>query len=318
MKTPPLNWSELLVCPTCHCQLGKQSQAYFCATCDRLYPIVDRVTRFSPPDEFYEGRYASTPASFHPDETSLIGKASLYCYSQHYLWYIRQHIPQGACILDVAGGAGIPYLTQYWHVAGLEVSAPHARAMAQHYELALCANALDIPLADHSLDGIISRFFLEHVSPDSKRELVKEFHRVLKPGGWLITMQDCECNNPLWRWAKRDSELFQKRFIENDGHYGLMYASENLDLFQQAGFQVQSWHTPNKTPIVTLSMMEWMQPYRSKAMWANVLLGTGHMIYQNRWLSHLYNVTMTIWDDLVERLLPLDHARYLLAVCKKG
>jgi SAM-dependent methyltransferase len=318
MNDLTLGWAELLICPSCQNQLGRQSQDYFCETCDKLYPIVDGVTRFSPPDEFYEGRYAVTPANFRPDETSLTGKASLYYYSQHYLWYIRQHIPQGSHILDVAGGAGIPYLTQHWHVAGLEVSAPHARAMAQNYELALCANALDIPLEDHSLDAVISRFFLEHVSPDNKLKLVKEFHRVLKPGGWLITMQDCESNNPLWRWARHDPELFQARFIENDGHYGLMYASENLDLFRQAGFQVHSWHAPNKTPFVTLSMLEWMQPYRSKAIWANVLLGAGHIVYRNRWLTQAYNVTMTIWDDLVERLLPLDHARYLLAVCKKG
>lgn len=49
-------------------------------------------------------------------------------------------------------------------------------------EGAIVGDAMDLPLADGSLDGIFSSNMLEHV-PDARRVLA-EFERVLLPGGW--------------------------------------------------------------------------------------------------------------------------------------
>ena len=310
-----INWP--LSCPSCHVPLEHVHSGYRCAVCGSVYAANGRVIDFVGADAFYEGRYATSPLTFVPKDGSLLGKIWLYQYCQHYLWYVAQHVPRGGRLLDVAGGAGMRYLGVHWRVAGLEVSSVHALEMTKHYELALHADAMSIPLETASLDAVVSRFFLEHVRCEDKAKLLSEFGRVLKPGGWLITMQDCECDNRLWRWARRDANLFREHFIENDGHYGLMYPSANLQLFEQTGFEVVKHHAPNKTPLVTPSMLEWMQSYRSKSGLANALLGGAHFVYRNRWLSHAYSIIMTLWDDVVERLLPLDHARYLVAVCQK-
>lgn len=166
------------------------------------------------------------------------------------------------------------------------------------------------------MDVIVSRFFLEHVPPEEKMPLLLELRRVLRPGGWLITLQDCECNNPLWRWARREPALFQTQFVEKDGHFGLLYASQNLELFRQAGLEVVRYQGSNKTPLVGLPMMQWMQPYRARSMPANVLLGLAAAIAGNRFFNALYTFGVTLWDDLVEQCLPLDHARYLLCACR--
>ena len=304
-----------LVCPQCRTLLQKDLATYQCAQCGGCYPCVDNVIQFSAQDDFYESRYAPQPLKFLPDERTPWGKALLYLVSMHYLWYIHRHVPQGARILDVACGAGMRYLATHGRTAGLEISLTSAREMAKLYDLALQADGLHIPLADSSLDAVVSRFFLEHVPPEDKAKLLAEFHRVLRPGGWLITLQDCECHNPLWQWAKQDVELFRERFIENDGHYGLMYPSENLALFEQAGFDVVAYHASNKTPLVSLSMIQWMQAYKSKSWWTSLYLPIGGIVARNRWLNQAYTFGVTLFDDLVEPFLPLDHARYLLVAC---
>jgi hypothetical protein len=141
--------------------------------------------------------------------------------------------------------------------------------------------------------------------------------RLAKSPDCWPNLQDCECNNPLWLWAKRDATLFQERFVDHDGHYGLMYASENLALFRQAGFEVVDYYAGNKTPFVTLSMLDWMQPYRSKSALAALALRVGSAINHSRWLNAAYTMTMTLLDDIVESFLPLDHARYLLVACRR-
>lgn len=305
-----------LICPDCRSPLLCTETACACSGCGRSYPVEDGVIRFVEADAFYEKRYSPSPLRFLPDERRPWGLALLYLVSMHYLWYIRKYVPSQARILDVGCGAGMRYLTTRGRVAGLELSFSSAREMAKLYDLALQANALRIPLDDGAVDAVVSRFFLEHVPPQDKVPLLAEFRRVLKPGGWLITLQDCECNNPLWRWAKQDPVLFQERFIENDGHYGLMYASENLALFRQAGFEVVEYHASNKTPLVHLSMLEWMQPYRSKSKLAALLLLLASVVRHHRLLNLVYTLGVTMFDDLVEQALPLDNARYLLCACR--
>lgn len=47
----------------------------------------------------------------------------------------------------------------------------------------IVADISDLPFADNSVDAVINESVLEHVpSPEA---IVKEIHRVLKPGGWL-------------------------------------------------------------------------------------------------------------------------------------
>ncbi len=305
-----------LICPDCGKLLAKSSKSYLCRGCGRVYNIIDDVVQFVPEDPFYENRYAPQPLHFLPNKNTLWGRALLYLVSMHYFWYIQKYIPRGSRILDVAGGAGSYYLANHGQMAGLEVSMSSAREMAKIYDLTLQASALRIPLANSSVDAIVSRFFLEHVPQNDKARLLAEFHRVLKPGGWLITLQDCDSNNFLWRWAKKDSKLFRERFIENDGHYGLMYASENLALFKEADFEILRYYASNKTPFVSLSMIQWMQPYRNKSFLASVLLALGSVLARNKWLNHAYTFAMTLVDDIMEPFLPLDHARYLLAVCR--
>jgi SAM-dependent methyltransferase len=312
--TNAIDWP--LICPTCRSRLDSLNKDYRCNQCDVVYAADGKVIHFVPADDFYEGKYTTLPLEYVPNPASLLGRFWLYQYSQHYLWYITQFVPPGGRLLDVAGGAGMLYLTTEWRTAGLEISSPHAYEMARHYEVALRANGLRIPLETASLDAVVSRFFLEHVPRDEKVKLLAEFRRVLRPGGWLVTLQDCDCHNPVWQWAKRDPVLFQRHVVDHDGHYGLLLPSENLQLMREGGFDIVRFHATNKTPLVSLPLLEWMQPYRTKSRRANLLLGAAHFINGNRWLTHAYNLTMTLWDDVQERLLPLDHARYLLAVCK--
>jgi SAM-dependent methyltransferase len=313
---PAISDDWAIVCPNCRVALQSADKSYVCPDCKQNYPVDAGVIRFGPSDPFYEGRYEPLPVHFLPNEHRPWGVALLYLVSMHYFWYIRKYVPSRGRILDLACGGGMRYLGAHYHTAGLEVSFGAAQEMAKHYNLALQADAMRIPLADGAVDAIASRFFLEHVPLANKRSLLAECRRVLKPGGWFITLQDCDCHNPLWIWAKRDKITFDRRFVEDNGHSGLIFASENLELFRLAGFEVIAYQGSNKTPWVSLPMLEWMQPLRNNSRLAGLLV-VAPVINRSRWLNAIYTLSMTLWDDFVERLLPLDHARYLLVACRR-
>lgn len=307
-----------LVCPGCRASLEGMQLGYRCNFCEKDYSIEDGVIRFIEADPFYEDRYAPLTLNFSPNEQRLSGRLLLYLMGMHYFWFIRKYVPFKSKLLDLASGAGMFFLAEHYQTAGLDVSFSSAQAMSNVYSLALQCGAGRIPLGDGALDAVVSRFFFEHIPEDEKPEILKECWRLLKPGGWLIVLQDCNCNNPLWRWARRDPELFTRNFIDRDGHIGLLYPSQNLDLFEQYNFRVVEHYAANKTFLVTPSMLEWLQEYRQKNLQANILLRLASLFNRYRLANLGYSLFMTIWDDMVQKYLPLDHARYLLVACQKS
>ena len=61
----------------------------------------------------------------------------------------------------------------------------------------LRADAMDLPLDDESVDVVSIAFGIRNVT-DPHRAL-REFHRVLKPGGRLVVLEFCEPRNPAIR-----------------------------------------------------------------------------------------------------------------------
>lgn len=98
----------------------------------------------------------------------------------------------GAEILDVGCGAGhyaVELLARGARVTGIDGSATlldHARGRVQDRAV-LRLHDLEQPLdfaADQSFDGIVCPLVIHHVA--NRRQLLREMHRVLRPGGWLV------------------------------------------------------------------------------------------------------------------------------------
>ncbi len=96
----------------------------------------------------------------------------------------------------------------------------------------------DIPFGENSFDVIICNHTLEHVVEDL--QAMKEFYRVLKPGGWGIlnspinekrdvTYEDFSITDP----SEREKHFGQRDHVRE---YGLDYT----DRLEQAGFKVDA------------------------------------------------------------------------------
>jgi SAM-dependent methyltransferase len=97
---------------------------------------------------------------------------------------------------------------------------------------------MDIPFGENTFDVVICNHTLEHVDDDHKA--MREFHRVLKPGGWAIlnspinekrgtTYEDPSIREP----AEREKHFGQRDHVRE---YGLDYT----DRLSKAGFTVDT------------------------------------------------------------------------------
>lgn len=307
-----------LVCPHCRCDLAREDDACACRRCGKKYPVQDGVICFAESDSFYEKRYDAASVRFVPDDHSHLDLLLLYMLSQHYFWYIRKYFSDPGSVLDVACGAGARYLATRHAVAGLDLSFRSVRHTTTIYDCSVQASALSMPFSDASFDYLASKFLLEHIPLKEKMLLLAEFRRVLKPGGRMVSIMGCDCENPLFRWAKKDPELFHRHFIEHDSHHGLLLASRNLQLIRDSGFRILAYGACNRTPLLHLPMLEWLLPYAHKSWITRVVLPIVPFVSGKKWLNWAYTAGVTLSDDIVGRFFPLDYAPILLVACEKN
>ena len=98
-----------------------------------------------------------------------------------------------------------------------------------------------MPLSDNTADFVYSSHMLEHLYPETAERLVREVHRVLKPGGvFRVCVPDLEI--AVSRYHNADRAAFLAYFFPNDkrnefGRHRYMYDYWMLDrMLVSAGF----------------------------------------------------------------------------------
>jgi SAM-dependent methyltransferase len=128
-------------------------------------------------------------------------------------WAIEKWLGQlrtrtGLEILDVGCGAGnmVHHLSRYGRVRGIEVDPrPVKIAQARGYDVRQADASRRIPFADASFDLVTALDVIEHVDDDGA--LLREAHRVLKPGGRLLLTTPAF----QWLWSYNDDLNAHKR-----------------------------------------------------------------------------------------------------------
>jgi ubiquinone/menaquinone biosynthesis C-methylase UbiE len=159
--------------------------------------------------------------------------------------YLRGRDQRQMALLDVACGTGrflrfvkeaFPRLT----VTGTDLSQSYldeARTHVQPYTVELeAAKAEALPFADASFDLVTSIYLFHEVPPKVRREIAREFARVLKPGGLLVFMDSLQPGDTPAFDALLEG--FPMNFHEP---YYAGYLREDLPaLFAEAGLETKS------------------------------------------------------------------------------
>jgi ubiquinone/menaquinone biosynthesis C-methylase UbiE len=145
-------------------------------------------------------------------------------------------------ILDVGGGAGSAQ--RLWSSDCLYVCLDIDDAMVRAFRprrprsLALQADAIRMPISDHSVDQVLCKFVCHHIPDESLGHLFRETRRVLKDSGSLLLVE------PIWRSDSRVSRLLWR--YDRGSH---PRTPESLSSSMSEHFVIQhserlkTWHT---------------------------------------------------------------------------
>lgn len=104
---------------------------------------------------------------------------------------LAQRLPKGAKVLDAGCGAGVPVtraLARRFDVTGVDFSEAQIALARQNVPTTrfLCENITQLGFPDGTFDAIVSYYAIIHIPRELHRPLLENFHRMLKPGGWVL------------------------------------------------------------------------------------------------------------------------------------
>ncbi len=106
-------------------------------------------------------------------------------------YFIKKHFAEGSRLLHAGCGGGQvdTDIREYASITGLDISVNALNIYKKIHKdkcQILHGSIFAIPLPDASMDGIYNLGVMEHFTETDIQKILKEFHRVVKPGGKLV------------------------------------------------------------------------------------------------------------------------------------
>lgn len=310
--TPATSWP--LTCPADRAPLAAGPDAFACPACRRRYPVAAGVVDFlEAPNSFYEGAYQNE-TRFLPRGAGLLHEWPLWLISNGYIWAARRFLRSGDRVLELGCAGGVAWFGRRFRMAGVDFSQAGLTLAARKYEACLRTDAQRLPLADASLDGVVSSYFWEHVAPEDKAPMLAEIHRVLRPGGRVVFVYDVATDNPLIARLRRGRpDLYATEFLDQDGHVGYQDADENEASFRAGGFRLLRSNPMERSPLQSPSV------YEKMTRWGGAAGAAGRVLTHlgRRPVGVAYMALLRLIDETVGRALPRRWGRITLLVAEK-
>jgi SAM-dependent methyltransferase len=304
---------EELQCPHDGSRLMREPGALVCPSCRTRYAASGNVIDFMAEDDpFYEGAF-NNEVRYLPKSPKLIHQLPLWLITNGYLWTVRKMIRPGSRVLELGCAGGVAWFGSRYRMIGVDVSRQGLALASRKYELCLRSSTLRA-VPDASVDAVVSSYFWEHIRPADKEVLAGELARILRPGGRIVFVYDIATENPLIAWMrKRDPRLYQRMFLDGDGHVGYQPIADNESVFRTRGLRLLLSRTMERTPLQSTSVYLKMQSW-SGAVRAIGLAMSG---LDRRPLSIAYMALLRLVDDSIGRLFPRDWGRIAITVAEK-
>lgn len=148
-----------------------------------------------------------------------------------------------ARILDVGCGAGVPVarrLIELGHrVIGVDLSGTQLELAKRRVDdlIEVQADMAWLPLGSHEVDAIVCYYALIHVPREDHAGVIREFQRVLRPGGWALLCIGTD-DNP--------EDLDTESWLGAPMYWSHYDAATTMQLIAEAGFSAaEAWDVPD-------------------------------------------------------------------------
>jgi SAM-dependent methyltransferase len=143
------------------------------------------------------------------------------------------HIPEGARVLDLGCGAGLPftqYLSEKYDVIGIDISDKQIELAKKNVPKAtfIRMDMTELDFEENYFGGILAYFSIIHIPREEHQALFTDLYRILQPNGVaLFSLHSVD-----------DPEYINEDFFGGKMYWSGFDAETNLKLLKNAGFKI--------------------------------------------------------------------------------
>ena len=301
----------MIICPHCKNKLLNLSSNLHCTRCAKSFKVKEGIPCFCETDKFYEDKFTHT-----------VGKGFLF-YLYNAIISPRWRNTKGALkgayrILDLGCAGGNILLSKKEHVVGVDLSLTALGQAQKIYSKVVQAQAKNLPFRDNYFDAVVALDLFGHIPQDEKDQVLQEIKRVLRPEGIMVMAIECESENALGKFAHKYPELYQKYFIEADGHHGLETPAATLKRIDKNGLEIVKGKKLYTNPLFYTGeyLKKFDNEYREESFLINLLVKFIKLLHKIK-LNLLVDPILEIIGRLLDKIYPLEKASVIFVVAKK-
>ncbi len=310
-----------LICPACRSPLDPDGDGLQCPRCGRRIPLRNGIPGFCEADPFYE-EYISHHVPYHLSPRG--PKGGILRWLPYWSWrewrFWRRYVPRGGWLLDLGCARGREIFVERAEACiGVDTALTALVDCSQHYRLAVQSGLSPIPFESGAFDTVVTSHVIGHIPLAEKDALFAEIARVLKPGGRSVNVIETDSIHPLVRFAKQRPDLYQRHFIDPDGHVGLELASAVIDRFSRHGLRAMAVWKMDAGPFhPRMWLKHFDNEYRDRSPELAASVRRSRGVMSNPALLAATEVGLgAVHYTLGQWRYPLDHSQFIAGVFEK-
>lgn len=189
---------DRLACPACRKALKGHGDGLICTQCASVFPIVKGVADLRPPDAHTKSEAADWSGHWADDKQETLAQRffSVYrkaVFARTVAHFVHKHFPGQGTFAEAGCGTAetsmrIDKCGGGRRLVAVDLILPVLQRCHPIMDERVCGDIFRLPFADNSLDGIWNVGVMEHFTHPQINQIMREFHRVLRPGARVILL----------------------------------------------------------------------------------------------------------------------------------
>ena len=190
--------ADRLACPDCRTTLERRASAFACASCAATFGISDDgVVDLRPPALQDRGEVAAWTKHWSDDNQASASQRFFSVYRKAIFartveYFVDTYFPVSGVFLEAGSGTSETSMRvdkrDARTLVAVDLILPVLARCHPVMDVRMGADIFNLPFRSDSVDGIWNVGVMEHFTQDQIDQILREFRRVLRPGGRIILL----------------------------------------------------------------------------------------------------------------------------------